>query len=55
MAYRRMEYPNVARPPEEKKGNYVRDIKTMTASTDEEILDEYGVAPEADSSPDEHG
>ena len=27
----------------------------MTTSTDEEILDEYGIAPEADSSPDKHG
>ena len=55
MAYRRLMYPNGARGPEEKEGIHVRVIEKMTASTDEEVLDECGIAPEADFSPDEHG
>ena len=54
VAYRRMVNPNGARAPEVKEGIHVQDVKKMTPSTDEKILDEYGVAPEADSSLDEH-
>ena len=57
VAYRRLVYASGARGPEETEATHVRDIEKMTACTDEEILDEYGVAPvvDADSSPDEHG
>ena len=54
VAYRRLIYPSGARGPEDKEAIHIRDIEKMTACTDEEILDEYGIAPDADSSPDEH-
>ena len=54
VAYRRLVYKNGVRGPEDKDAIHVRDIEKMTASTDEEILDEYGVAPEEAPSPDEH-
>ena len=42
------------RGPEDKDATYVRDIEKMTVSTDKEILDEYGIAPDEAPSPDEH-
>ena len=54
VAYRRLVYTNGARGSEDKDSIYLRDIKKMTACTDEENLDMYGVAPEADFFPDEH-
>ena len=54
MAYRRLMYPSGARGPEDKEVIHVRDIKKMTACTNEGILDENGITPDVDSSPDEH-
>ena len=54
MAYQRLVYTNEARGPENKEAIHVRDIEKMIECTDEEILDKYGVAPEADTCPVAH-
>ena len=46
VAYRRMIFPNRMRAAEEKETIDVRNIAKMTAITDEEILDEFGVVSE---------
>ena len=43
------------RAPNEKDVIHVRDIEKMTAITNEEMLDQFLVGPEKQSSPDEHG
>ena len=45
VAYRRPVYANGARGPEEREVIHIRDIKKMTAVTDESIIEKYGVAP----------
>ena len=45
VAFRRLVYTNGGRGSEDKDEICVRDIEMITACTDEEILDEYGVAP----------
>ena len=52
--YRRLMYKNGVRGREDKEAIHVRDIEKMTVSTDEEILDEYGVATDETPCPDEH-
>ena len=55
MAYRTLIYLNGTRGQEEKESIYVQDIEKITACTDEEVLDESGVAPESYFSPGKHG
>ena len=54
MAYQRLVYTKGARGQEENYAIHIRDVEQMTACTDDNILDEYGVGPEDDSCPDEH-
>ena len=55
VGFRRLVYKNGTRGPEEKDGIHVRDIEQMTASTDEELLEIYGVLPVAEEETDNAG
>ena len=48
VAYRRPVYKNGIRGPEEKDAIHIRDVEKMTADTDEDILESYGLLPDQD-------
>ena len=54
LAYRRIVYKNGVRGPAHKEAIHVKVIEKITASTDEEILDEYGMALKEAPSHEEH-
>ena len=49
VAYRRLVYANGTRGHEDTEAIHVRNVEKMLACTDEDILDEYGVAPDAEA------
>ena len=55
LTYLRLVNKNGVRGPEDKQAIHGRDIEMMTASTDEEILDENDVSRDEAPSLDEHG
>ena len=54
VAHRRLIYTKGDQGQKDNEACHIREIEKMTVCTNKEILNEYGVAPDADSSPDEY-